>query len=167
MRTRVFLLVALALVLALPARALAADFVVRVTSPSAYTINGHANPTLRLKRGSTYTFDIDAPGHPFFIKTVRITGTDNGFDTGVTNNGIQTGTLTFTVPLDTTAAPSKLFYQCSVHAPMTGKILIEPPTAPAPHRSPGASSARLPRGFVAWTKNTSPRPLRRRTVASR
>jgi len=110
----------------LPAVALAADFNVTAdsTTTSAYTINGQLNSTLNLRRGVSYTFQVTSPGHPFYIKTAAVAGTGDTYDTGVTNNGLTSGTLTFSVPAN---APSSLFYQCSLHAAMTGGITITNP----------------------------------------
>jgi plastocyanin len=116
-----------------PTAALAADFTVQNTGMTAYNINGTDNPSLSLTRGHTYTFTVNSPGHPFFIKTAQVTGTGSTFDTGVTNNGTTSGTLTFSVPF---SAPATLFYQCSIHVPMTGTIAIA--TAPAQVPSTGA-----------------------------
>jgi len=88
---------------------------------SAYTIDGASNPDLTLCRSSTYVFNINTPGHPFFIKTVQSTGSDNAFSDGVTGNGTATGVVTFVVPGD---APDTLFYNCSLHAAMTGTIHV-------------------------------------------
>lgn len=79
------------------------------------------NPTLTLVRGNTYIFEIQAKGHPFYIKTAQIPGTGSTFDTGVTNNGTQEGTLTFTVPQN---SPSVLYYVCRNHGGMSGIINI-------------------------------------------
>jgi hypothetical protein len=119
---------ALVALLASSREAAAADFTVTATGFTAYTINAAANPTLTLTRGHTYTFDVNTPGHPFFIKTAQVTGTGSTFDTGVTNNGPTAGTLTFTVPA---SAPATLFYQCSVHAAMTGTLAIVSAPVPA------------------------------------
>lgn len=86
---------------------------------SAYSINGVNNPILTFVRGQTYTFNVTATGHPFYIKTVQGNGTGNAYANGVAGNGTQTGTVTFTVPLD---APDTLFYDCSIHAVMTNRI---------------------------------------------
>ncbi|WP_343488325.1 hypothetical protein [Allomuricauda sp. d1] len=79
------------------------------------------NPEIELIRGKTYEFNVDAPGHPFLIKTNQSTGTGDTFDDGVTNNGAATGTISFTVP---EGAPDVLFYNCEFHGTMTGRIRI-------------------------------------------
>lgn len=91
---------------------------------SSYTIDGVTNPTLELVRGRTYEFAVLAVGHPFWIKTVATTGPGNAYNNGVTNNGTQSGLLTFTVPLD---APSTLYYICQFHFGMRGAINITDP----------------------------------------
>jgi len=88
---------------------------------SAYTIDSANNPTLDLKRGWTYTFAVNSPGHPFWIKTAAVTGTGSAYSTGVTNNGIEDGSITFTVPLN---APDTLYYICQFHSAMQGTINI-------------------------------------------
>jgi hypothetical protein len=102
-----------------------ADF--DVTSPgSLFSINGEEpNPELTLTRGSNYTFAISTdPSHPFQI--VRdLQGTP--YEDGVVNNGISSGTITFTVPQ---SAPDTLFYICPIHF-FSGTIRVvnsaEPP----------------------------------------
>src|SRR5437870_2929227 len=89
---------AAASILGIAGQAAAADFTVTTSGMSAFVINAQSNPGLALTRGHTYSFDVNALGHPFWIKTAQVTGTDSTFDTGVTNNGLSTGTLTFTVP---------------------------------------------------------------------
>jgi hypothetical protein len=99
-----------------------ADF--NVTTPDAYyLINGNGpNPTITLTRGSNYTFAIHAEAdHPF-----QISSDANGtpYDSGVANNNISEGTLTFTVPSD---APDTLYYVCSIHI-FGGTIsIVNPP----------------------------------------
>lgn len=93
---------------------------------NAYLFNGNgladdSNPDLTLVRGETYTFTVNASGHPFYINETQGTGTANAYNNGVTNNGVQSGTVTFTVPND---APSTLFYNCQFHGSMTGTITI-------------------------------------------
>jgi hypothetical protein len=88
---------------------------------TAYIMEGMSNPTLTLCRGSTYTFSINATGHPFYIKTMHSTGTANAYSTGVTGNGAEMGDVVFVVPA---SAPNMLVYDCSVHSAMTGTIDI-------------------------------------------
>jgi len=86
-----------------------------------YVINGESNPTLNVNEGQTYTFNISAIGHPFWIKTVNSIGTGNAYNDGVTSNGIDNGTITFVVPYD---APSTLYYNCEFHSSMAGIINV-------------------------------------------
>ena len=88
---------------------------------SNYIIDSASNPTLTLERDTTYTFNLSVSGHPFWIKTAPNTGTGDQFNTGVTNNGAETGTLTFTPD---SAAPSTLYYICQFHSGMVGTINI-------------------------------------------
>ncbi len=90
-----------------------------------WLINGVANPSLTLCTNTTYTFNIAAPGHPFYIKTSTASlGTANAYSTGVTFNGASVGTVTFTVPSN---APSTLYYACGFHFPQHGTINIVSP----------------------------------------
>ena len=108
---------------------MAADFNVGNNFSSDYVINSVNDPTLTLVRGRTYTFAINAPSHPFYIKTNAVTGSSASYNNGVTGNGIGSGTLTFTVPA---SAPNSLVYICSLHAAMQGTLIItNPPPAPA------------------------------------
>jgi hypothetical protein len=93
---------------------------------TAYIFNGEgltdaSNPDITLQRGSTYTFNMDATGHPFLIKEVQGTGSTNLYNEGVTNNGAISGSITFTVPMN---APDTLYYNCEFHGVMTGTFTI-------------------------------------------
>jgi hypothetical protein len=88
---------------------------------TAYMIDGASNPDLTFCRNTAYVFAVNATGHPFYIKTVKGTGTSNAYSSGVTGNGADMGDVTFAVPSD---APSTLFYDCSLHAAMAGTIHI-------------------------------------------
>lgn len=88
---------------------------------SSYTIAGSTNPTLTLIKGFTYYFNVSATGHPFWIKTSAVTGTGSSYSSGVTNNGVDSGTVAFTVPFD---APSTLYYICQFHGGMVGTITV-------------------------------------------
>jgi hypothetical protein len=97
----------------------------RVTNVGSadYTFNGVAgDPTISLIRGQTYYFNMFCGNtHPLWIKTAPTLGTGDAYNTGVTNNGVYTGTITFQVPWD---APNLLYYQCQIHAGMGGLLQI-------------------------------------------
>jgi len=89
---------------------------------SSYIVDGSGtNPSISLRRGLTYTLNINSSGHPFWIKTAQVTGTGSAYNTGVANNGADVGTITFRVPLD---APDTLYYICQFHGSMTGVFNI-------------------------------------------
>ncbi len=82
-----------------------ADYVVS-TPGHYYLISGipGENPVLRLTRGRTYTFDINAsPVHPFAILDAPAGS--------VTNNNITQGTVTFEVPM----TAQNYRYRCTTH----------------------------------------------------
>ncbi len=102
------------------------DFIVTNNGTTSYVFNSGdvenlENPNLTLKRGETYTFAVNASGHPFFIKSVQGNTNLGAYNSGVTNNGAQAGTVTFVVPMD---APDTLFYNCQFHSSMTGTLNI-------------------------------------------
>ena len=108
----------------LPGDAISYD--VSNSGASAYVFNGNGltnvqNPDFTFKRGETYNFNVNTPGHPFLIKSAQSTGTGDTYNSGVTNNGASSGTITFVVPSD---APNILFYVCEFHSSMTGTITI-------------------------------------------
>ena len=87
-----------------------------------------------MTEGQTYTFNISAIGHPFWIKTVNSTGTGNAYNDGVTNNGTDNGTITFIVPY---TSPSTLYYNCQFHSSMEGTINVtDVPPTPTPTPTP-------------------------------
>ena len=79
------------------------------------------NPTVRLARGGVYKFIVNQPGHPFWIQTDAGTSGTKPNQTnissravlGVTNNGIDVGTVTISVP----QASAQDFY---VRMPLAG-----------------------------------------------
>ena len=81
-------------------------------------VAGNTNdPVLYLYRGFTYTFvNTTTTSHPFAI---RVSNGGSAYTAGIT--GSQTGTQTFTVPMN---APSTLYYQCTIHASMGNIINI-------------------------------------------
>jgi len=104
-------------------------WVLGASGTSHYTFTGPGltgtvnDPTIYLSRGQTYIFENKSGGHPFYIKTsIANGGTNDAYNTGVTNNGGGNGTeIKITVPHD---APDILYYQCSSHSSMAGTIYI-------------------------------------------
>ena len=90
-------------------------------APTSYSINSVMNASLTLRRGMTYTFNVSASSHPFYIMTIKGTDASNAYNVGVTNNGTSAGTISFTV---TAGAPNTLYYNCSNHLPMGGSISV-------------------------------------------
>ena len=88
----------------------------------AYEISGSNNPTLFVRRGQTYTFNLNTPNHPFYLQT-----TGNGFQftniygVGFSGTGQTNGEYEWVVPQN---APDELFYQCKFHSVMFGKIIV-------------------------------------------
>jgi hypothetical protein len=96
----------------------------RVTNQgtAAYVIDYQNNPTLTLTRGNTYVFNMILNRDlPMYIKTEPTLGTTNQYNTGVTNNGISEGLITFVVPQD---APDTLYYVNPTQPNMQGQINI-------------------------------------------
>jgi hypothetical protein len=99
-------------------------FVVTEDGPGEhYVFDGTpSSPDIVLIRGLTYYFEANVPGHPFWIQS-----TPGAFDInsvltdGIINNGVEVGTLTFTVPED---APDILYYACEYDSIDTGQFLI-------------------------------------------
>ena len=89
------------------------------TGSTAYRFDGNTvnNPSITLCRGSTYTFAVSSPGHPFYLRTEA----GATYDMGVTGNGASNGSVVFVVPQ---GAPDRLIYVCSLHASMRGTIFI-------------------------------------------
>jgi len=88
---------------------------------SFFLLNGAQNLAITASVGTVLTFNVNAPGHPFWIQTTPGIGMVNVFNNGVTGNGAQVGTVTLTI---TSSTPSTLYYQCQFHTPMVGTITV-------------------------------------------
>ena len=88
----------------------------------AYEINGVNNPTLIVRRGQTYAFNLDASGHPFWLQPTGNGHQEaNAYSDGFTGNGKTSGEHQWVIPED---APDEIFYQCEFHPVMFGKIIV-------------------------------------------
>ena len=96
---------------------------------SDYTFSGDAtgnDPTLTVTEGQVLEFNINASGHPFWIKTTNSTGTGDGVTTGtISDNGVQSGTITW----DTRGVTAGTYYYiCQYHSGMVGTITVQADT---------------------------------------
>ena len=86
------------------------------------TFNNAGNPTIRCNSGEILIFNLNASGHPFWIKTQPTTGTGFAVTAGtVTNNGTDVGTVTWNT---TNVNPGTYYYVCQYHGSMNGAILV-------------------------------------------
>ena len=93
------------------------------TGTDSTTTHSSANdPRINCNVGDTLVFNVNASGHPFYIKTSATTGTGNQVTTGtISGNGASVGTVTW----DTTGAqPATYYYICQFHSGMVGQIVI-------------------------------------------
>jgi len=94
---------------------------------SNYTFSGpgltgaESDPTIYLQRGVTYKFVNNMNAHPFRIQSTVNGSTGTQYNDGITNNDVSNGTLEWDVQFD---APNELYYQCTAHTNMGGKIII-------------------------------------------
>jgi len=96
--------------------------VVTNSGASAYVVGGSNNATLNLTRGATYTFQVSASGHPFWIQSSSgAYNAANVVTSGIRNNGTELGYITYQIPAD---APNTLYYVCQNHSAMAGTINI-------------------------------------------
>jgi surface protein len=104
-------------------------YTINVTASNAtdYTLSGSdrsgnisgSDPAIVINRGDKITFNVNAAGHPFYIKTVQGTGADN-LVSGVTGNGADNGAVTFRF-----RSTGTYYYQCSLHNGMYGTITVQ------------------------------------------
>ena len=84
-------------------------------------IGAENDPVLYLVRGQQYKFTNTMGAHPFRIQSTVNGSTGTQYNDGITNNDVSNGTLTWDVQFD---APNLLYYQCTSHGNMGGKIYI-------------------------------------------
>ena len=102
-----------------------------------YLFTGHSSGSdinITATIGDTLVFNVNANGHPFWIKTAQTVGTGNSVTTGtITNNGV-TGNVGVVIPITwntTGVAAGTYYYVCENHITMSGTITISTPTAGA------------------------------------
>ena len=78
------------------------------------------DPSISAKVGDTFTFNVNSPGHPFYLIIVSNGGIDsNNLINGVTNNGSSSGTISWS-PTEA----GTYYYICEYHPSMLGTIII-------------------------------------------
>ena len=78
------------------------------------------DPSISAKVGDTFTFNVNSPGHPFYLIIVSNGGIDsNNLINGVTNNGSSSGTISWS-PTEA----GTYYYICEFHPSMLGTITI-------------------------------------------
>jgi plastocyanin len=114
-----------------PPQAQTYTFTVGNSGASHYTFTGSDrdnsytntnDPSINCNVGDTLVFNVNASGHPFYVKTSPTTGTGNQVSTGtIDGNGASVGTVTW----DTTGVtPGTYYYICQFHGGMVGQIII-------------------------------------------
>lgn len=97
--------------------------VISVTaSTAAFVIAEEENPDLLFRRGDTYEFSLDTPGHAFYLQTVA--GQFQAafvYSVGFDGNGQTSGRWRWTVPTD---APAELYYVSEANESLRGRLLI-------------------------------------------
>jgi titin len=93
-------------------------------SEGLYSFSGDAsgnNPNFTVVKGSILTFNVNSLGHPLWIKTSNITGTDYAVTTDISNNGTQSGTIVWNT---SNVETGTYYYICQYHSSMFGSITI-------------------------------------------
>jgi hypothetical protein len=160
------LLLALAMLVCAPPATAQTTFQVHVVSntshpdpqawPEVYAIDGVQGADLTLTRGQTYVFQMNGvPAmHPFYLTTNATGGGAAPFTTGVTGTPASGSVqVTFIVPVN---APDLLFYQCTTHPRMGGRLNIISGVGNDPAEAPlvFALSAPYPNPFNPQTRVT-------------
>ena len=103
------------------------EWILDAIGSSDYTFTGPgftgavSDPDLYLIRGQQYKFTNTMGAHPFRIQSTPNGSTGTQYNDGITNNDVSNGTLTWNVQFN---APGLLYYQCTAHGGMGGKIYI-------------------------------------------
>ena len=113
-----------------------ATYSIDVQAPNAsyYTLNGTDrkgavqgnNVIVSVNQGDTIEFQVNSPGHPFWVKTQATTGTNYGVANGIVNNGTSSQTITWDT---TSSAPGTYYYICQFHGSMNAQIIVSAGTA--------------------------------------
>ena len=92
------------------------------------------DPILEFNEGDTVYFNVNAPGHPVWLKDTAGTGANSGnygtLDSSVTNNGTDNGTIIWNISVGLAGGGSGpngyFYYQCQNHVSMVSTIQVNP-----------------------------------------
>ncbi len=127
---------------------------------SDYTFTGPGltgaenDPIIYLTRGQEYEFTNNMNAHPFRIQSTPNGSTGTPYNDGITNNDVSNGVLSWDVQFD---SPDVLYYQCTAHADMGGKIIIlnTGSSASVPSGTVSSSAQITNLGFINETQTSS------------
>ncbi len=88
-----------------------------------FIINGVSGLPLYLKKGKSYTFHIDTPGHPFYFTTSNTGGT--GQPTGSVTSQLPIVKGTFILTIGLAGLPNTFYYQCMLHPKMGSYVYLQ------------------------------------------
>jgi plastocyanin len=100
---------------------------VTASSLSNYTLSGSDrngsvsgnDPVITIASGDTINFNVNSPGHPFYIQTAAGVGAVN-LVSGLSNNGTSSGGISWSP-----SSTGTFYYQCSLHVGMYGTIIVQ------------------------------------------
>ena len=127
---------------------------ITMTAPSSsvYSLSGNDrngsvsgnNVTITIKCGDTLTLNVNASGHPVYLKEVGGTGTgDQVRVPTASNQGTQSGQLTWTP-----TQAGTYYYNCQYHSAMQGTITVQQGTVVYPVINVGALDDQYGSGTV-------------------
>lgn len=76
------------------------------------------DPSIKFKVGDQINFNVNASGHPFYLKTKSSLGTSDQIN-GVTNQGTSNGSVSWKP-----TSAGTFYYVCSKHTNMFGTITV-------------------------------------------
>ena len=94
--------------------------------PGAYELSGAVtgtNADIKISKGVLLQFELDAQGHPFWIKTEEGIGKDNDVSSGI--SGVGQGKTSGVLIWDTSKImEGTYYYQCELAPQMVGRIIV-------------------------------------------
>ena len=147
------------------------NIAVTASGSSNYTLSGTdrggsvsgSDPSVTVQVGDTIRFNMNAGGHPMYIKTVGGTGQGNQVSTGTTSGqGTQSGgTIEW---VTTGVTPGTYYYNCEYHGGMEGNIIVQANSTSGQSGDDVTITGTVGDIFV-FDVNASGHPFRLKTVA--